>query len=182
MAGTRYVAPFIFYDFPTTSDLTGYTFDAGDAGKAIARDEQANEYYLVIAAGSGAGVLSKIGSGASTLQGTPVMICDSISLVGATGAIARWASPVAGTILRFKAIIDAALTTGNAVLTGKIGTTAITNGVITCTQAASAAGSVFTATPTAANVLAIGDNLNFTCSGSQDATANARITATILLS
>ena len=59
------------------------------------------------------------------------------------------------------------------VLTGKIGSTAITNGVVTCTQAASAIGSVFSATPTAANTVAAGDNLNFTLSGTQDAAVGA---------
>ncbi len=109
----------------------------------------------------------------------PVTVVDSIDLIGGNGAIVRWASPLAGTLTLFKCVIDGALTTANAVLTGKIGATGITNGVITCTQAGSAAGSVFSASPSALNVLAVGDVLSFTCSGAQDAAKFGKITAMI---
>ena len=106
----------------------------------------------------------------------PITVHDAVDLIGGNAAVVRWAAPLAGTITLIKAVIDGALTTGNAVLTGKIGSTSITGGAVTCTQAASAAGSVFTATPSAANVLAVGDVLSFTVSGTQDAAKFAKIT------
>ncbi len=92
------------------------------------------------------------------------------TLVG-TG-VYRTLAPAAGTILKIHSIIEGALTTGNATLTGKIGTTAITDGVITITQAGSAAGDKDVATPSALNVCAELDELSLTVGGT-NATASA---------
>ncbi len=83
-------------------------------------------------------------------------------------------SPVAGRVTAIRSVAEGALTTGNATLTGKINGTAITNGVITITQAGSAAGDVDLATPTAANVVAAGDALSVTVGGT-NATASAAV-------
>lgn len=116
----------------------------------------------------------------TSFPAVPVTIAEAVDLVGGNGAVVRWASPIAGTISKIEAVINGALTTGNAVLTGKIGSTAITGGVVTCTQSGSAAGSVFSATPSAANVLAVGDVLSFTVSGTQDATKTACVSIAIV--
>ncbi len=91
-------------------------------------------------------------------------------LVGVDAKVYRRVSPVAGLIKKVYSVIDAALTTGNATLTTKIGATAVTNGVVTITQAASAAGDVDVATPTALNTVAIGDVISVTVGGTNDET------------
>jgi len=89
-------------------------------------------------------------------------------------------SPWSGTIVKAHAILNGALTTGNAVLTGNIAGAAITNGVITLVQAASAAGDIFTATPTAANTVVAGTSkINFVRSGTNDAAVSCTITLLI---
>lgn len=92
-----------------------------------------------------------------------------IDLVGANAEVKRVVSPVAGTIDKIYSVINGALTTGDATLTGKIGATAITNGAITVTQAGSAAGDVDSATPTALNTVAVGDVISVTVGGTNDA-------------
>lgn len=81
-------------------------------------------------------------------------------------------APVAGRVTAIRSVIEGVLTTGDATLTGKIGGVAITNGVITITQAGSAAGDVDAAIPTAANQVDAGDTLAVTVGG-----ANATATA-----
>lgn len=67
-------------------------------------------------------------------------------------------SPVAGTITKIDTVeIDGGITTNNATLTFRIGTTNITNGVVTVATSGSGAGVKDSASPTAANVLAAGD-------------------------
>lgn len=85
------------------------------------------------------------------------------TLVG-TG-VYRILSPYAGTITSIKSITEGALTTGDATLTGKIGGVAITTGVVTITQAGSAAGDKDSCTPSAANVVAVGDEISLTVGG-----------------
>lgn len=70
--------------------------------------------------------------------------------------------------------IAAAITNADNTVTGKIGPagasgTAITGGAITVTQAGSAAGLIFTATPTALNFANAGDNIEFAYTGSTTA-------------
>jgi len=90
----------------------------------------------------------------------------------------RFVSQMAGTITSISSILQgAALATGDATLTCAIGAVAITDGVITITQAASAEGDIDTATPSAANVVAVGDDVNVTVGGANtDATAFADVT------
>lgn len=87
-------------------------------------------------------------------------------LVAANAAIYGFASPVNGVITDIRSSLEGnALTIGDATLTGKINAVAITTGVITITQAGSAIGDKDQATPTAANVVAVGDRVNFTVGG-----------------
>lgn len=105
---------------------------------------------------------------------------DIPSLVGTT--VYGLPSPVAGTITKIQTRLKGALTTGDATITGKIGASAITNGVVTITQAASAAGDIDTANPTAANTVVIGSNVNFTIGGTNDAAVGATMVITFLRS
>ncbi|WP_292458242.1 hypothetical protein [Mesorhizobium sp.] len=85
------------------------------------------------------------------------------TLVGA--GVYRVLSPVAGKVVNIGSVIEGVLTTGDATLTGKIDGVAITTGVITITQAASAAGDKDFAAPTAANTVAVGGELSLTVGG-----------------
>jgi hypothetical protein len=104
-----------------------------------------------------------------------------VDLVSANAKVYRAVSPVSGVITKIRSVLDlGALATGDATLTGKIGATAITNGVITITQAGSAAGDVDVATPTAANLVAAGDVISFTVGGTNTGnTAQAHIVVEI---
>ncbi len=93
------------------------------------------------------------------------------NLVGADAKVYRVVSPVAGTLKKVYSVIDAALATGNATLTTKINAGTVTNGAVTITQAGSAAGDVDSATPTAANTVAIGDVISVTVGGTNDSTS-----------
>jgi hypothetical protein len=80
------------------------------------------------------------------------------TLVGAN--VYRQLSVHAGRVVKIWSVIEGVLTTGDATLTPKINGVAITTGLLTITQAGSAAGDIDTAVPTAANVVAVGDELS----------------------
>ena len=89
------------------------------------------------------------------------------------------ATPYAGTITSITSVIDDAFATADCTITAKIGTTAVTSGVITITQSGSAAGDVDTVSPSGANTLAANQAVNFVI-----ATSNAtsiRCTITVIL-
>jgi len=71
----------------------------------------------------------------------------------------------AGKITSIKSIIDGAVSTADVTATFSINGVAVTNGVVTIPTAASAAGNQATATPTAANTVAIGDKISFVVTG-----------------
>ncbi|MCK5602296.1 hypothetical protein KAR91_10515 [Candidatus Pacearchaeota archaeon] len=92
------------------------------------------------------------------------------------------ASPVAGTIQSISTVIDGAITTGDAVLTASIAAAAITGGVVTIANAGSAAGDVDSVSPSAANVVAVGDQINVATDGGSTNTVVANISILISLS
>lgn len=84
-------------------------------------------------------------------------------------------APVAGTITKMWSVINGALTTADATLTGKIAGTPITGGAIDVVQAGSAAGQVNTATPSAANTVAAGQDISITVSGTEASDVAAKV-------
>jgi hypothetical protein len=74
-------------------------------------------------------------------------------------------SPHAGDITKIYTVIDGAVSTADITITAKIGATGVTNGVVTIATAASGAGDVDVATPTAANTVTAGEAINFTVTG-----------------
>ncbi len=74
-------------------------------------------------------------------------------------------SPHAGAISKIYTVTDGAVATADITVTAKIGATGVTNGVVTIATAASAAGDVDVATPTAANVVTAGQAINFVVTG-----------------
>ncbi|HPB75359.1 MAG TPA: hypothetical protein PLY96_08895, partial [Chromatiaceae bacterium] len=118
---------------------------------------------------------TNLGGGANKIA----LVLGDVSTKGSDAAVLRVVSPVAGTIDKVWSVLNAALATGDATLTGKIGANAITNGVITITQAGSAAGDVDSATPSAAKTVAAGDVISFTGGGTSDATSTATVSLLI---
>lgn len=122
-------------------------------------------------------------SGGIVLTGVSVagldvhLTLDVGTLVGST--VYGLPCPVAGTVTAIRSRLKAALASGDATLTAKIGSTAITDGVITITQSGSAAGDVDVAGPTAANTVAIGDDLNVTVGGTNSNAVGATVVFTI---
>lgn len=112
----------------------------------------------------GANLLPLVFPVAAVLDGT-----DPIYLV----------SPVAGTITKIWSVIDGALATGGATLTAAIGGTPVTNGAITIAEPSSAAGDIDSATPSAANVVEVGDLITITPGGTNDATQSAVVSLLI---
>lgn len=85
------------------------------------------------------------------------------------------ASPVAGDITKIQTIINGSISNSDAVITGKIGAVAITGGAVTIAYSGSAAGDVDSVSPSAANTVAVGDNINFTTDGASTHTVRATI-------
>lgn len=73
--------------------------------------------------------------------------------------------PYAGTISKIWSVTDGSVGTADITITGRIGSTAITNGAITIATSASAAGDIDSATPTAANTITAGAAINFVVAG-----------------
>lgn len=89
-------------------------------------------------------------------------------------------APFAGTIAKIYTVLKGgAVATNDAVCTFKIGTTAITNGAVTITASGSAIGDVDSATPSAANVVAAGDYIRCTVSGTPGGSRTAMVTLLI---
>lgn len=99
-----------------------------------------------------------------------------------TASTSYLVSPVAGTVSKVWVIISAAITGANSIITSKIGSTAITDGAVTLAYSGSAAGSVFSATPSAANTVAAGSNINFATDGASSTTSRGTIVVEITLS
>lgn len=84
--------------------------------------------------------------------------------------------PLAGDITRIDTVLlGGAVTTNDAVCTFKIGSAAITGGVVTITASGSAIGDEDNATPTAANTVAAGNVVKCTVSGTPGGSRTALV-------
>ena len=84
---------------------------------------------------------------------------------GSAEAVYYLACPHAGDIAKIYTVIDGAVSTADITITAAIGATPVTNGVVTIATAASAAGDIDVATPTAARTVTAGQAVNFTVTG-----------------
>ncbi len=84
---------------------------------------------------------------------------------GSAEAVYYVVCPHAGDIKKIWTVTDDAVSTADITITAAIGVTGVTNGVVTIATAASAAGDVDSATPTAANTVTAGQAVNFTVTG-----------------
>lgn len=157
---------------PLTQGGTGAT-SAADARTNLGGTTVGKALFT---AASAAAAREALGLGAPQIALTVAVA----TLVGTN--VYRVVSPVVGTVTKIYSVIAGALTTGNATLTGKIGTTAITDGALTITQSGSAAGDVDIAAPSANNELGEGDVLSVTVGGTNDAAVGATVTFLIEVS
>jgi hypothetical protein len=88
-------------------------------------------------------------------------------------------APFRGTIVKLYSVVHAAIGTANNAVTPKINGTAVTGGTLTQLTASSAAGDVVSATPTAANLVNEGDNIEFASDGAGSNTTPSTFIAVI---
>lgn len=110
-----------------------------------------------------------------------VYLTTSIADISTAGQI-YVVSPVAGTISKIYSVINGAISGANAILTPKIGGTAITDGAITVAFSGSAAGDVDSSTPTALNTVATNDAIEIETDGGSTGTVEVVLTIEITLS
>lgn len=84
-------------------------------------------------------------------------------------------SPVAGTISKIYSVIKNSITTGDSTISFLIGATPVTNGDILVEYTGSAAGDIDSSTPSAANVLAVGDLISISTDGASNTTCQCNI-------
>jgi hypothetical protein len=120
------------------------------------------------------------GDAASAAHNTYTLCVFVDTIVSATGRVCRVVVPPGGggTVIKVDAVCDAAIADSFVLFTGKIGSTAITNGEVRI-NSGSAAGTVGTATPTAARSVAAGDVLRCDVGGGNTAAGRATVTFTI---
>jgi hypothetical protein len=82
-------------------------------------------------------------------------------------------------VTKIQASIEGAVGSVATLITAKIGGTAVTGGVVTLPVAASAAGDVEEAVPTALNNLEAGEALELECNGGSDAMGSVMVTVQI---
>lgn len=105
-----------------------------------------------------------------------ILAISAPTLVSSSADVIRIVSPVAGDIAKIYTVLDGALAVGDVTLTAKIGATPVTDGVVTITEAGSAAGDVDVATPSAAKTVAAGDVISLTMGGTNTADVRADVT------
>jgi hypothetical protein len=118
-----------------------------------------------------------VGHPGDAASDTELLSLEKISSKASDAEVARFVAPYACKIVAFYTVLNAVLATGDATVTAKVGATAMTGGVATITNAASAAGDVDSAAPTALNVAARGDVVSFTVGGASTATGTFNLIA-----
>ncbi len=88
-------------------------------------------------------------------------------------------APLAGVIEAVYTVIDTAITTGDAIITLELSGTLVTGSSITIANAASAAGDVDSASPSALNVVAAGGAIEVITDGGSTVASKANVTLLI---
>lgn len=105
---------------------------------------------------------------------------EKISSKAADAEVARWVAPFACKLLSVQTVLNGALATGDATVQAKVGASnagSTTTGLVTITQAASAAGDIDEALPVTTNVdVAKGAIVSLTVGGASTATATFNAT------
>ncbi len=101
---------------------------------------------------------------------------EKVSSKASDAEVFRWVADRAGTLTAIRTVLNAALATADATVQAKINGTNVTSGLVTITQAGSAAGDVDSATPSAANTFVAGDVVSLTVAGGSTATGTFNAT------
>jgi len=125
---------------------------------------------IIIEDSSGAVTTRRVSATSATTVTVAAMDDQKIYLTGriadiSTAGQVYLVSPVAGKVTGIRSVISAAITVADATLTGKINGAAITGGAVTVAFTGSAPGDTDTATPTAANSVAAGGNIEIETNG-----------------
>ena len=169
------------------ADLSGFVGGAISATTLTASGAVAFADTLGVTGASTLAAVSSTALTASTsltVTGASVVGLEvpfNLSVANLNGtSVYRFTPSVSGTIVKIISNLQAALATGDATITAAIGGVAVTNGVVTITQVASAAGDVDLATPTAANVVVANvSDVSFTVGGTNSANVAAQLTVVI---
>lgn len=140
----------------------------------------------LVRAGKIVGYSSTYGVGVDFAAGTAKLVALTVDLADvSTASSAYVVSPIAGKVVKIVSALNAAITVADSALTTAIqpaaggGFTAITGGSWTVAYSGSAIGDSDTATPTAANTVAVGSTLRVTTDGGS--TTTAALTVTFLI-
>lgn len=141
----------------------GQKLTADADGKAVAVSKSSDQ---VIGIAEVSGVAGDIGSAliAPGALGKQSFLTVDIADLSAEAAY-QVVSPVAGTVAKIYSVIDGAVATADVTITPSIAGVDITDGVVTIATAGSAAGDVDSATPSAANAVAVGQAIKLTVTG-----------------
>ena len=108
--------------------------------------------------------------------------CVSIDVDDASAETSNFINcPHAGTVDKIYAVVDSAINTADVTITSKIATQAITTGVVTLTQAGSAAGTTANCSPSAAKTVTAGQAIEFVVSGGGSAGTGPRLRITAVI-
>lgn len=110
-----------------------------------------------------------------TLGGGNVAVTTTLTDIS-TASSAFVAAPVAGTVTSIRTVLGGAITGADAAITTEINGVAITGGALTVANAGSAAGDRDSATPSAANTVAVGDALEVITDGASTNTVPLYVT------
>lgn len=158
-------------DLITDADIGNPCFIVDDQTVARTSNNGTRSIAGIIADVDGDGVW--VDFGAVHARNKTIVRGSPVSTKAADAAVSRTLAGVAGMITRIWSISNAALATGDATLQAKINGVNVTAGLITITQAGSAAGDVDSVNPTAANVVGPDDVISVTSGGASTATATA---------
>ncbi len=137
----------------------------------------ASNHTVRIADGAGSGTWSLVPPASITGVNNVNRVGLNVSITDISTPSSHWVvSPIAGDIVKIYSVIDNAITGGNCGLSFEIAGTPVTNGGITITQAASAAGDIDSATPTAANTVTAGQAIEVISDGNSSTACRAVIT------
>ena len=117
------------------------------------------------------------GSGAWTAHHNTCVLTVQLANISAASSC-YVATPIAGTITKIYSVISAAITGGDAIITSKLGSTALTNGAITIANGSGIAA-IDNCTPTANHTVTVGQAITLTSDGGSTNTSIGMFTIVI---
>lgn len=122
------------------------------------------------------------GSGVWTAPKTSYVILSGAWADISTAETIYLPVPVAGTIKKIYVALDGAITVADSALTFTINAVPITGSAITAAQSGSAAGTIFSSSPSGLNTVAAGQYVSCATDGASSSVAKARIAILVQVS